>query len=350
MMLCRACSMRFRHKFSIGNCHICGNRMDNAEKAIAGYDFNGIGAKGVKKFSVSSIIGKKTLAVEEDVFDVCLGETVKRQLNRIMRETIERKTGLEYNPDYPDVSFCFNLETGAMSHKMEPLFIFGRYKKLEPNVAQKEWFVKRFPSLEGIIGEKMKEAAEAHSFTMHASGREDIDVTNTAGRPFVMEIRGAKARDTGLKDMENEINSDKRVKVKLIGYVNPSFVALISDSHFDKGYRAYFSSEESIDEKDLETIRKLEGITISQRTPERVINRRADLTRKRKIHSLEVGKDGKGFYAEIGCEAGMYIKELINGDNGRTEPNFSTATHKNIRCDSLVVTRIRDRFLDTVKP
>jgi tRNA pseudouridine synthase 10 len=165
-----------------------------------------------------------------------------------------------------------------------------------------------------------------------------------------MEIRGAKARNAGLKKMEKEINKDKRVKVRLIGYANPSFVALVSDSHFDKGYKAYFSSESGITEKDLENIGKLEGKAISQRTPERVINRRADLVRKRKIRSLKTGKDGKGFYADIGCEAGTYIKELISGDSGRTSPSFSAATHKNIRCDSLVVTEIRDRFLDTVKP
>jgi len=350
MMLCRACSKRFEKKFAIGDCHVCGNRMDGAEKAVLSYDFKSIAASGAKRFSVSSAIGKKTLMNEEDVFDVCLGETIKRQLNRIMREVIEKKTGWEYDPDCPDVSFSLDFNSGKMSHRMEPLFVFGRYEKLEPNVSQKEWIVKRFPSLEGIIGKKMKEMAKADAFTMHASGREDIDVTNTAGRPFVMELRGAKVRNANLKKMEKEINEDKRVKVKLVSYANPSFVALVSDSHFDKTYRAHISSEPELDENDLKKIMALEGRAISQQTPVRVINRRADLIRLRKIHSLKAGKDDKGRYVDIGCEAGLYIKELVNGDGGRTNPSFSTATNKNVRCDSLTVTEIKDRFLDTVKP
>jgi tRNA pseudouridine synthase 10 len=324
--------------------------MDGIEKAISAYGFNSMGASGIKRFSVSSAIGKKILIMEEDVFDICLGETIKRQLNRMMREIIAGKTGWEYDPDCPDISFSLDLGTGKMSHRMEPLFVFGRYEKLEPNVSQKEWIVKRFPSLEGIIGERMKEATKADSFTMHASGREDIDVTNTAGRPFVMELRGAKARGANIKNMKKEINRDRRVRVKLISYANPSFVALVSDSHFDKTYRAYISSEPELDGNDIKRIMALEGKGISQQTPVRVINRRADLIRLRKIHSLKAGKDGKGRYVDIGCEAGLYIKELISGDGGRTTPSFSAATNKNVRCNSLTVTEIRDRFLDTVKP
>jgi tRNA pseudouridine synthase 10 len=285
---------------------------------------------------------------EEGAFDFSFGESIKRQLNRTLAEAISKDTGMAQDADDPDVIFITSLENGKVYHRPGPMFIFGRYKKLEPQIAQKVWHVPIFTSVEELIGEPMKKATMAESFTMHASGREDIDVTNTAGRPFVMELAGVTNREISLAELEKEISKDKRISVKLERRVPRSFVALVSDSHFDKSYRVYISAKEGIDEKDIERICALGGKMISQKNPERMMRRRANIERRRKAYSITAGKDEKGYYADIECEAGTYVKELVNGDNGRTQPSFSSATNKNMACENLVVTRIRDKFLDTV--
>jgi tRNA pseudouridine synthase 10 len=70
----------------------------------------------------------------------------------------------------------------------------------------------------------------------------------------------------------------------------------------------------------------LSGAVIEQRTPIRVAHRRADLVRKRKVGTAQL----ISFTAEthcavikIKCDAGLYVKELISGDSGRTKPSLS---------------------------
>ncbi len=64
---------------------------------------------------------------------------------------------------------------------------------------------------------------------------------------------------------------------------------------------------------------------ISQQTPRRVVHRRADLIRKRYVHSIRLDEleDNGRAYITVNCEGGLYVKELISGDEGRTIPSLS---------------------------
>ena len=69
---------------------------------------------------------------------------------------------------------------------------------------------------------------------------------------------------------------------------------------------------------------KLNGITIKQQTPLRVMHRRADLTRERYIYKLKVKKiSAKEALMEVRCQGGLYVKELVSGDEGRTVPSVA---------------------------
>ena len=69
---------------------------------------------------------------------------------------------------------------------------------------------------------------------------------------------------------------------------------------------------------------KLTGATIKQQTPLRVMHRRADLIRERYIYKVKVKKVSlKRALMEIRCQGGLYVKELVSGDEGRTIPNVS---------------------------
>src|SRR5438034_9778150 len=63
---------------------------------------------------------------------------------------------------------------------------------------------------------------------------------------------------------------------------------------------------------------------IAQRTPERVVHRRADTTRHRRILAAEVVRvDGDRAEIRVTAEAGTYIKEWVHGDRGRTSPSLA---------------------------
>lgn len=75
----------------------------------------------------------------------------------------------------------------------------------------------------------------------------------------------------------------------------------------------------------MATLRKaLVGATIRQQTPRRVMHRRADLAREKHIYKAKVKRlTPNCFQIEIRCQGGLYIKELITGDDGRTVPSVA---------------------------
>ena len=80
----------------------------------------------------------------------------------------------------------------------------------------------------------------------------------------------------------------------------------------------------------LSVIKKLEGVNLAQRAPERVAHRRADLVRRRKVietRDASVETDASGNLAvefTLRCESGTYVKETVHGDDGRTQPSIAS--------------------------
>jgi len=71
----------------------------------------------------------------------------------------------------------------------------------------------------------------------------------------------------------------------------------------------------------VEIEKTLSKATIHQQTPRRVMHRRADLTREKYIYEAKVKRLSRNrAEIRIRCQGGLYIKELITGDEGRTTP------------------------------
>jgi tRNA pseudouridine synthase 10 len=78
----------------------------------------------------------------------------------------------------------------------------------------------------------------------------------------------------------------------------------------------------------------LEAQPIAQRTPSRVVHRRADTLRHRSVRRAELLRvEGDLAEIRVTAEAGTYIKELVHGDQGRTEP--SLAERLGVACEVL---------------
>ena len=83
------------------------------------------------------------------------------------------------------------------------------------------------------------------------------------------------------------------------------------------------------------------GQKIKQKTPQRVIHRRADLERPRMVYDLKVKKIAEDeIEAKITGQGGLYIKELISGDDGRTIPSFSSILGFGAKCYQLDVIQL----------
>ena len=131
-----------------------------------------------------------------------------------------------------------------------------------------------------------------------------------------------------------------RVRVRNIRFSGINEVRSIKESRHDKSYRAIVVCEKPITRNDLKKLDSLVEV-IRQKTPTRVLHRRADRFRKRRLISIRAKIiNKKTFEIVVRCEAGMYVKELINGDSGRTQPSISQILGMACSCKELDVVDI----------
>ena len=185
-------------------------------------------------------------------------------------------------------------------------------------------------------------ATRGSGHKLHGLGREDIDARCLGWRPFVLEITEPKKRleNEELKSLQARVNKDKRIKIRKMRFSNIGEVRRIKEARVDKTYKCVVVTKKRIERKDLGKLKALVGI-VRQRTPLRVVHRRADIARKRTIKTIKTRFiNGRKFEMTLRTETGTYIKEFITGDRNRTRPSISEALGVPCECKELDVVRI----------
>ena len=279
-------------------------------------------------------------------------EPFKSELNREVGKRLSALTGKAFDLKSPHVVVHLNLEKGEVELQIASLFIRGRYKKLVRGIPQTRWPCREChgrgcPRCEGtgrmyqesvdeLIRPAVMQAAAAEDTVFHGAGREDIDARMLGtGRPFIVEAVRPRIRTVDLAELEREINRAAAGKVEVLGLAtaDSSMVERLKEATFEKTYSALVRLGAEVSEEKLKSVLKeLEG-SIDQRTPTRVSHRRADKHRVRKVHSADlIEVAGNLARINIRGDSGLYIKELISGDGGRTRPNLAEA----LRVDAIV--------------
>ena len=312
------------------------------------------------------IVEKDQQISENFDFDV---EIIKREVNREIGKLLE--ANLEQNVDFDgeDVLVMADFRR-IMKENMEnpikvrlqinPIFIEGRYRKLIRGIPQTKWpctkckgkgceecnFTgKQYPeSVEELLSETVLKHTNGYEAKFHGAGREDIDVRMLGtGRPFVLEIKEPKIRKIDLKKIEEEVGEVAKGKTE---YLNLKFTERkrkaeikVSSPDTYKVYRALVKCEDDIKEEDLEKLQSLH--IIQQRTTIRVSHRRADKIREKEVKNIEAKFiDSKTFEMIIKTEGGLYIKELISSDEGRSNPSVSEVLGTQAICAELDVIEV----------
>jgi tRNA pseudouridine synthase 10 len=148
------------------------------------------------------------------------------------------------------------------------------------------------------------------------------------GRPFVIEISKPKKRFINLDRLQEAINTSGKGKVnvsKLRVADKDTVRTLKKGESTQKEYRVTIQFADKITAKDLKTIKdELANIVVHQKTPNRVLHRRADLMREKYIYEVNVKKlTPQKAEMKIRCQGGLYVKELVSGDGGRTSPSVT---------------------------
>jgi tRNA pseudouridine synthase 10 len=102
-------------------------------------------------------------------------------------------------------------------------------------------------------------------------------------------------------------------------------VERVKELEASKTYRMDVEFAEPVENGTFEAaLDELEGATIEQYTPERVDHRRASITRTREVYEIEgTLEDDRHADIELHGAGGLYVKELVSSDNGRTEPSLA---------------------------
>ena len=299
-------------------------------------------------FLVGTKLSNKLVQAEETLWehvgiDYC--EPIKAEVNREIGKLIEKRLEKRADLKKPDINIILDLSEHSRKPvivEINPIFVYGEYQKLKRGIPQTKWPSGKYKiSVEQIIAKPFMAKTSGRSHKLHGCGREDIDARCLGWRPFVLEIVYPKKRRLDLKKLERTVNKDKRIKVRSLRASNIAEVRKIKESKAAKTYKCIVSSEKTISNKELAKLKQLLDAEIKQRTPQRVEHRRADKVRKRRVLSISTKLiNSKKFELTVKTEAGTYIKELISGDNGRTQPSISDILGVQCKCESLDVIKI----------
>jgi len=267
-------------------------------------------------------------------------ESIKNGINREIGIEIERMTGKEMDRKSPDIVITFDLNTDDVELDVRSVYVYGKYQKLVRNIPQTKWKKKIYKtSVQEIIEKPFLKQTKSVKTSFHGSGREDINVRCLGWRPFVLEIIDPKERKIRLNETMKEVNKSKKVKVKCLKIVDKEIVKKIKFADYDKTYKAVVEFEDPV--KGLKKVNELKNAIITQKTPIRVLRRRVDKIRKRKVKTIKYKVLGsKKVEFTITTQSGLYVKELINGDESRTQPSVSDLIKNKVKKIDLDVIRI----------
>lgn len=352
-----------------GDCEICntdGSSVFRMIPAIAGRILELAAGAEYETLLVGSVPIARMAEREEEIrgkFDLLYGEPLKSEFNRVLGKEILDRTGKKTDFETPDIVFIYDMEKDDVSLQINPVFIYGRYRKLQRGIPQSRWDCsecrgkgcevcngtgRRYQdSVSEYIGEPLQEMAKGTRFKFHAAGREDIDALMIgAGRPFVLEISEPKVRQLDLDEATRRVNELSKGKVEVQGLEmtekSRAQNLKAESSKNIKEYRALIAIEGRVSKEDLNRAADaLSDISIQQRTPRRVAHRRSDRVREKQVYEVrltQVDKETVEGYFRV--QGGTYIKELISGDEGRTKPSIAGVLGVNTVCKELNVTAI----------
>ncbi|MEF8850654.1 MAG: tRNA pseudouridine(54/55) synthase Pus10 [Candidatus Bipolaricaulota bacterium] len=281
-------------------------------------------------------------------------EPTKTELNRLVGRKVQTKLGVEADFERPDVNAILDLKDDRVELQVNSSLYYGKYNKYVRGLPQTVWYCKECggrgcekcdytgkkyqESVQEIIQNDFLEAADGEEATFHGAGREDIDALCFGRREFVLELENPRKRSIDLERIREELNgSQSSVELFEMEETSKDKVEEIKEKKADKTYRAAVRLAGDLTEARTDEISGIQG-TIRQRTPKRVAHRRADRVREREVYWINAEEICRGVLdLTVKAEAGTYIKELISGDGGRTEPSVAGRLGCEAICEKLDV-------------
>ncbi len=336
-------------------CYLCGGRfealpqlVDKVTENLEDYEYT------------TFLIGiKLPIEVEERAdefkaeFEIKYGESIRNEFSREIGKKVSVTVEKEVDYKAPDMVVLVNPFTGHVKPRANPLYIAGRYRKLVRGIPQSKWLCKEchgkgcpkcnwtgkmYPeSVEEIIAAPVLKETEGEDASFHAAGREDIDARMLGhGRPFVIEVKKPKKRFIDLKALTQTVNDEAQGKLRVskLRFTDKETVRKLKKGEAaEKVYRVVVEFDQNISDEKMRLLENMfSDVSICQQTPLRVLYRRSDRVREKYIYETKTKRLASNrIEMRIRCQGGLYIKELVTGDEGRTEPNIANVISAKVK-------------------
>ena len=330
-----------------GYCAAFDDWADRAADAVGdvGFDTYQVGTKAPPLVAENERLLREDAGLAPDT-----GERFKKEFNREVGKRLGRALGAEVDFERPHVQFTLDLPNDRVETAVNSAFVYGRYRKLERDIPQTEWPCREChgsgyrgsepcdrcdgagylyeESVEQLTAPVVEDVMDGTQSTFHGAGREDVDALMLGtGRPFVVEVEEPRRREADTERLQADINAfaEGKVDVEGLALARYDMVERVKRHDASKRYRAAVAFDEPVTDEALAVAAdELDGATVAQDTPERVDHRRASRTRVREAYSVTAERDGdRHATVEVHGEGGLYVKELVSGDEGRTEPSLA---------------------------
>ncbi|MFW5949384.1 MAG: tRNA pseudouridine(54/55) synthase Pus10 [Halolamina sp.] len=353
------------------DCWVCEGRCgefdawaDRAAAAVDGVEFE---TYQVGTRPPALIEENERLLREDAGLDADAGEPFKSEFNREVGKRVGQLTDTEVDFERPDVQFLLDLADDEVDAQVNSAFVYGRYRKLERDIPQTKWPCSacngsgrkgrepceecdgsgyRYPeSVEQLTAPVVEDVMDGIGSTFHGAGREDVDARMLgSGRPFVIEVEEPRRRTVDTERLQSDINAfaEGKVEVEGLRLATHDMVERVKRHDASKRYRAQVAFDEDVTAEAFQNaIADLDGATIEQETPNRVDHRRASKVRTREVYDLDGElEDARSATVENHGAGGLYIKELVSSDEGRTTPSLAGVLGVGAEVTSLDVLRV----------
>jgi len=322
-------------KVDVKRCYICGGDLFNKVDVIVKMILDKIREEDVefRTYHVGTTIPRDILMRELEVVTNVgseWAESIKREINRVigkkLRVYLRDKVFERFSPD---VEIVVDIVNNDVRIDIKPLYVYTRYRKILRGVSQVQLRLNVITSLQKVINDNICSRLRAREAIVHASGREDTDVRMLGrGRPLVIAFIEPRRRPEesslreiiDLQDEPFELSSDVKI-------VNRRVIERLKSeaSRHVKIYRALVLLAREISDEEARSLEEyFRNRQVIQYTPRRIRRKPPKKRRVRMVYEMRVIKiHDRLLELIIKCQGGLYVKELITGDEGRTTPSVS---------------------------
>jgi tRNA pseudouridine synthase 10 len=345
-------------------CYLCRGKFELLDK-LARRTIRRLHNYEFETFLVGVVVSADIVNREDELrasFGLKWSESIRNEFSREIGKRITEITGKLVDFKRPDVVIMVDPFSEQISLQVNSLFIAGRYKKLIRGIPQSKWICrtcrgrgcatcnwtgkKYAESVEELIASPVLEMTGGSDVKLHAAGREDIDVRMLGtGRPFVIEVKNPKKRLLELEKLEKLINERFQNKIQAVNLsiVSKNMVRKLKvEEKAGKVYQARVVFNRAVTDEELANLKaKLSNCKIKQLTPIRVQHRRPKKIREKYIYGTDVKRLAPDqIEMTIRCQGGLYIKEMVTGDSGRTKPSVAELIGAKADCVELDVIEV----------